>query len=159
MSLRSPTYDSALRILEDKSDEELLDVLGGPSRILGDTAWGLLGRRNRHDLVVGALRDRKITRRDGKVRALNLLLGRGRRFAEAFPIYMQYASDRSADAASCALFGLAFWQDTSAIPVLEALYAAKRAERVKLAIEALKSGDPKIYDPYFYDSEGVWKAG
>ena len=146
-------------LLADKSDAELVDVLAGPSRKLGDTAGELLGRRKRLDLVAAALRDQRITRREGKVRALNLLLREGRHMPEAFSIYLQYACDRSNDVASCALFGLAFWQDEAVIPFLESLLDSKNSEQVRKAIDALRSGDPKRYSEGFYDSLGVWKNG
>ncbi len=157
MNLRTLSYQEAATLLADKSDEELVDVLAGSSRKLGDTAWEALGRHGRYDLVIRALQEKKITTRDGKVRALNLLLSQGRRLPEAFPIYCQYASDRSVDTAGCALFGLAFWQDASVLPLLESLLGSKHSAEVTKTIDAIKAGDPKKHSPYFHYSQGVWK--
>ncbi len=159
MNLRRLSYQEAAALLDGKSDDELVDVLAGPSRKLGDMAWEALGRHGRHDLVIRALQEKKITTRDGKVRALNLLLSQGRRLPEAFPILCQYAADRSIDVADCALFGLALWQDISVLPLLESLLGSKHSAEVTKVIDAIKTGDPKKYSPYFHDSKGVWKKG
>ena len=157
MNRRTLSYEEASRRLAEKTDEELVDVLDGPSRVLCQTAAHLLRRRRRFDLVVGALKERKLTTRDGKVSALNLLLGRGRGLPEAFPIYLQYAGDRSAGAVSCALLGLVLWQDDSVVPLLESLPASTHSELIRKAIDALKCHDPKRFSSGDFDYLGQWK--
>lgn len=159
MNLQTLSYSDAESQLAGKSDEELIVVLAGSSRKLGDTAHSILWRRNRVDLVIDALRKKKIPARDGKVRALNLLLSYGRRLADALPIYRQYADDRSADVVSTALHGLVLWQDQDVIPYLESLLAGRNSEMIQKALAALRAKDPKKYSPYFHDSQGVWKEG
>jgi len=158
MNLRKLNYVEAEELLQSYSDEALVDVLGGSSRKLGDTAFSLLWRRNRTDLVIGALRDGKLGSRDGKVRALNFLLKYGRSIPEAFEIYRQYCVDRSHDVVSTALFGLVFWQDPRVIPYLESLAFGAHGEMVHEAISALRSRDVKKYSPYFHDAVGVWRT-
>lgn len=156
MVIRKLNSQKAYRMLENKSDEELVAVLNGASSVLGDTAWSLLHNRNRHDLIIRALKEKKISTRDGKVRALNFLLSYGRKLPDAFQIYLDYSGDKSKDAADCALFGLAFWQDSRAIPCLESKQETRNSKNIKKAIDALRSRDPKRYSPCFHDAQGVW---
>jgi hypothetical protein len=157
MNLRTLSYQDAERSLADKSDADLIAVMAGASRKLGATAAEMLGRRKRHDLVLRALREQRIPRRDGKVRALNSLLRHGRRIPDALPIYRQYATDKSADVVSTALFGIVFWQDRDSISFLESLLGGRHSERIEQALSALKTKDPKKYSPGFFDAQSVWK--
>ena len=144
-------------MLAEKSSEELVDVLDGPSRVFRHTAWHMLARRNRFDLVARALKEQALTTRDGKVSALNLLLLRGKSLPEAFPIYLQYAGDRSSGVISCALLGLVLWQDDSVVSLLKSLPPSKHSELIRKAIDALEHHDSMRFSEAHYDFFGAWK--
>ena len=158
MNLRTLSYDEASALLEGSSDTELIGVLDGKSRKLGDTAWGILLRRGRDDLVVAALRNREIRSRDGKIRSLNFLLNRGRRLPESYEIFKMYCTDRSADVVGSALFGLALWGNREAIHFLQSIKSERDCKKIERAIRSLDEGDYRIYSPYFLDACGVWNA-
>jgi len=156
MSLSATSPELTSKLSSEESDEELIEALGSRSRTIGSGAWGKLAKLGKYALVARALREGRFTRRDGRVRALNLLCLRGRHIPEAFDVYLRYAAHPCRDTASCALFGLAFWQDRRAIPHLQRVYDETHSERVQLALRSLSLGDPKIYSPGFRDAQGVW---
>jgi len=158
MNLRTLSHDEASALLEGRSDTELIEVLDGKSRKLGDTAWGILIRRGCDDLVVAALRNRKVRSRDGKIRSLNFLLNRGRKLPESYEIFMTYCTDRSADVVGSALFGLALWGNREAIHFLQSIKSERDCEKIERAIRSLEQGDYRIYSPGFSDARGVWNS-
>jgi hypothetical protein len=115
MNLRTLNYAQAEEMLASFSDEHLVEAMAGSSRRIGDTAFSLLQRRGRTDLVLQGLRRGVFRTRDAKVRAMNFVHGYGREVAESFDIDCQYVSDASRDVVETALFGLVQWQDRRAI--------------------------------------------
>jgi hypothetical protein len=156
MDLRALDYAQAEEMLAPLSDEQLLAAMAGSSRRIGDTAFSLLQRRGRTDLVIQGLRQHIFRTRDAKVRALNYVLCYGRSVVESFELSIMYLTDRSRDVVETALFGLAHWQDPKAIPHIRLLLKTVHVDAAQRAIAAIESADPKKYSRYFHDSQGVW---
>ena len=78
MNLHALNYAQAEEMLAPLSDEQLLAAMAGSSRKIGDTAFSLLQRRRRTDLVIQGLRQHFFRTRDAKVRALNYVQCYGR---------------------------------------------------------------------------------
>jgi len=146
----------------DLNGDSLIELLNHRSRKVGDTALGLLDRRrDGPPLVLQAVLSNRFTHKDAKVRATNLLAGRGRTFPEAMTAYLHLLGDRSAHVVYGALFGVVFFQDRAQLKNLECwrnvLSAnAKVREKFDLAIRALREGNPFLFSPGFKDSNDVW---
>lgn len=156
MNLQKLSYEDAEVFLKEKSDSELIAVLDGTSRKLGDTAWSLLLRRKRQALVMNALRDDQIRTRDGKIRSLNMLKILGRSEPESFEVFKLLATDRSADVSHSALFGLCLWGKQEALPFLRSIRTERTRDDVDLAIRSIEAGNYNIFSSGFRDASGVW---
>lgn len=156
-------YSAIEAEIKDLGDEDLIRLLDDKSRKVGDTAFTILYRNEKLDLVVDRLLDGTIHTRDGKVRATNMLSWRGKKYRRSAEAFLALLKDRSFDVVSNALWGLTFLQDEGNLPAIgeeadrRAAAGGQTYERFHKAIEAIEKHNPFIYSPYFMDAQGVWE--
>jgi hypothetical protein len=162
--LATSTYAEVADRLEDFSDEDLFALLDSSSIRVGDTAADILIRRNRHDLAIDGILNRKIKTANGRLRAMSMLSCLGKSVPMAELVYLDLLEDKSARVVDNALFGLVFWQNKENIPKIEAAMAKAKPRSKKMvffeqAIEALRKDDPFLFSPHFADPNNVWELG
>jgi len=148
-----------MEALERCRDEELVGLLDSKSRRAGDVAARLLVRREQVDMVVEALVQAKLRRAEGRVRATWVLHQFGKKCPGAPRAYLALLSDRSIYVLSNALFGLVFSRYVEALePINSALRQAsgQRRDLLATARQALLENNPRLYSPYYLDSNDVW---
>jgi hypothetical protein len=159
------SYSELESKIKDFPLEDLLTLLNSKSIKIGDVAAGIIFESiNDFRIITTALSDKTLTRRNGKVRAINLLCRLGCSFPESKTAFLSRLTDKSADVIDCALFGLAFWQDKTTLPEIRDAKEKRAAENVLLeqsfskAISAIENENPFIYSPHFSpeQAESIW---
>ena len=148
--------------IEHLEDEELIRLLDSKSRSIGDTAWTVLARNHKLDLVVDRILDGTIHTKLGKIRATNLLCDSGKQFKRSEKAWLALLADKNPDVVGNALFGLVFLQDKANLPAIAA-EANRRGSNDRAykalvaAMDAIEKGNPFMYSRYFKDAQGVWE--
>lgn len=160
-TLASKPYAEVEVGLAGESELVLLSLLDSHSRKVGDCAAELLVQRGQKETVIDAIVRKKICTPVGKIRALSILHNFGKQSPKSVDAFLFLVRDTNKGVIDSALFGLAFFQDKSLIPLLRA--AAERfetgspiLEMFDRAVSALEEDDPFIYSPGFHDAGDVW---
>jgi hypothetical protein len=156
VKLSGLTYQQLSLKLSVEPSERLVALLNERSIKIGDTAADILSTRGETFMVVDAMMSGRLSTRNGKVRALNLLSQRA--LPDAVPVYLRMILDPNPDVVSSALFGLVFWNDARHLPAIRAIKNSSARQIQEQAISALEAGNPQLYSPHFYDAAGVWKS-
>jgi len=160
-TLAPRSYAEVDAALCEEADSTLLVLLECRNKKVGDCAADVLVRRCKVENVAHGILEGKFHTTIGKKRALYVLHRFGKRFNRAPAAYAHLLGDRSKSVVDSSLFGLAFLQDKSAIPIVRA--AMQRHDRSKplyllfdKAVDALEQEDPFIYSPGFHDAGDAW---
>lgn len=159
--LARKSYPEIEKELRPLCDDDLINLLDSRSTKIGDMAADLLSSRDRGELVAEMLLAERLRTQLGRIRGLAILRQRGKGVRGVLLVYLRLIHDRSRHVVEWALFGLAFLQDKSCIPEIEAARDAGRAgsqatDAFDLAIRALREEDPYIYLPDWHDRGNVW---
>jgi len=161
-SLSSLDYEAIELQLDGLVEDQLILLLNAKSTKVGDTAADILWKRGCLDALMEAVFAGTLNRKNGKMRALNILLMAGKGNPNSIEVYCTMLQDKSVDVVDSALFGLVFWQDKGHVRVIREArthckHDTKRIGLFDKAIEALTNEDPFIYSTGFHDLGDVWK--
>jgi hypothetical protein len=142
--------------ISDFSLEDLLVLTNSKSIKVGDVAVECLCRDPVGlDMILDALECKKLSRKNGRIRAVNMLCRRGASFPKSKKGFLSVLNDRSDDVVDCALHGLVFWQDRSLLPMLRGIHKSssernqRREALFSKAISAIENEDPFEYSPHY----------
>ena len=152
--LKGKSYQELEKEMSEFSTDTLLELLNGKSRKIGDTASSLIGRRNEEKRIAETILKGKYTTKDGKVRAANTIRFGKLEDEVSDDALLYLVRDKNEVSADNALFTLVALRRDRVIPELEKMKEAPETsvvmkDKLKLAIEALRQGNPKIYAPYY----------
>lgn len=154
--LQSLSYSEIESRIQALGCEDLIVLLNSRSRHVGDCAFGCLLRRPEWEAaVIRAICENRLTLSDGKVRAANLLICRGRASPDAKAAYWHLVDDRSDRVSTNALMGIVFSQDRSYTERIRSKLRALRdrhgrlAKELTNAIRALEEQNPFLFEPYY----------